>query len=621
MSSHSERLQSAVQLHLAGKLDQARKVYEQVLADEPNNANALNLLGLASWQTGQHARAAELLHKAIAIDASQSAFYANLAAAQRGLGQFDEAMENYDRAIRLQPYAAVVHVHLGDLYEQLQEPEKAIASYERAVQVEPNRCEPYARLALVYKQRGDLRRAADFFHQAIQRAPAMAELYFELANVLQMANRLDDAIECYRKAIQLKPDYPEADCNLGNALRERGQWPEARELLERAVARRPQFAAPISNLGAVLQDLGQLDESRKCFERAFELEPGRPEVLMNMGTILKDFGQAEQALTWYERALAAQPGYPQALCSRGTARLSLGRFAEGWADYEHRVKCPQYNTLRLPGPRWDGSPLGERRLLVHGEQGFGDQMQFIRYLPRVRALGEHVTLLVDEPLVPLFEQSGFAPVAPKVLPLPPFDVHVPMMSLPHVFGTTVDTVPAEVPYLAADPTRIQRWRDELQKYPAFRVGIAWQGRPTFRGDPLRSIPLACFEPLARVEGVRLISLQKVHGTEQLAEVADRFEVIDLAASLDVSGGAFLDIAAVMKSLDLVICCDTAVAHLAGALGVRVWVALIHAPDWRWMIGRDDSPWYPTMRLFRQSEPRQWSDVFDRMAAELRAVKN
>jgi tetratricopeptide (TPR) repeat protein len=621
MPSDSELLQSAARLHLAGNVDEARKVYEQVLEREPNNANALNLLGLASWQSGQHAAAAELLRKAIALDGSQAAFYGNLAAALRGLRQFDEAVENYQRAIRLQPYAAVVHVHLGSLYEELDAPDKAIASYETAVRVEPNRPEAYVRLARVHKQRGDLRAAESFFRQAIQRAPGVAELYFELANVLQIAGRLDDAVECYRKALELKPDYPEADCNLGNALRERGEWDEAVALLQRAVERRPDFAAPMSNLGAVLQDLGRLDEARTCFERALAIEPTRPEVLLNLGIISKDQGRVEEALGWYERALAAQPGYAQALCSRGTARLSLGQFAEGWADYEHRVQCRQYNTLRLPQPRWDGSPLGDRRLLVHGEQGFGDQMQFLRYLPLVRERVGHVTLVVDEPLVPLFDQSGYGPVGPKLSPLPPFDVHVPLMGLPHVFGTTLDTVPADIPYLSAEQARVERWRGEVEKYPGLRVGIAWQGRPQYHGDRLRSVPLACFEPLSCVEGVRLISLQKVYGTEQLAEVAGRFEVIDLAASLDVGGEAFLDIAAAMKSLDLVISCDTAIAHLAGALGVRVWVALVHAPDWRWMLGRDDSPWYPTMRLFRQSQPRQWSDVFARMAAELRGMKN
>lgn len=620
MSTSSELLQSGVRLHLAGNLDQARQIYQQALDRDPNDANALNLLGLLGWQTGQYAQAAEQLRRAIEIDPSQAAFYANLGEAQRGLGQFDEAIENYRQAIRLQPSAAVAHLHLGSLFEQTGAADKAIESYERALRLEPNRPEALVRLARVRQREGDLPAAENLYRRAVQTQGELAPLHFDLANVLQLQGRLDEAIAGYRKALELKPDYVEAECNLGNALRDRGQVSEALQHLERAVSLGPDLAAPRSNLGAVLQDLGRLAEARECFDRALTIDPGRPEILLNMGTILKDHGQVEESLTWYERALEAQPGYRQAIFSRGTALLSLGRFAQGWADYEYRVGCPQFNTLQFPQPQWDGSPLGDRRLLVHGEQGFGDVIQFVRYLPRVRERGQHVTLAVDAPLVPLLEQSGYAPLVAKDSPLPPFDVHVPLMSLPHVFGTELETVPADVPYLATEPARVERWREELEKYPGLRVGIAWQGRPTFRGDPLRSIPLAMFEPLSRVEGVRLISLQKVFGTEQLAGVADRFEVVDLAASLDVDGGAFLDIAAAMKSLDLVISSDTAVVHLAGALGVRVWVALQYAPDWRWLHGRDDSLWYPTMRLFRQTELGGWSDVFDRMAAELARLR-
>jgi hypothetical protein len=222
-------------------------------------------------------------------------------------------------------------------------------------------------------------------------------------------------------------------------------------------------------------------------------------------------------------------------------------------------------------------------------------------------------------LLRLLEDSGFGPLVPKEGSLPAFEVHVPLMSLPHVFGTELDTVPADVPYLKAESARVAQWREALAAYEGLRVGIAWQGRRAFRGDVLRSMPLESFAPLAAVDGLRLFSLQKGPGSEQVQELRGRFEVIDLAARLDNTGGAFLDTAAVMNNLDLVITSDTAIAHLAGGLGVRVWVALAFAPDWRWMIGRDDSPWYPTIRLFRQRVPGDWSDVFERMAAELRAL--
>jgi tetratricopeptide (TPR) repeat protein len=618
MVFQSELLKSGVRLHVAGQLEQARKIYEQVLDHNPNDPNALNVLGLLGWQTGQFDEAVEHLRRAIEIDNSQAAYFANLGEALRGLGQFDEAIRNYERAIRLQPSAAVAHSQLASLHEQAGSPDKAMVGYERALRIETNHPESLTRLARLHKQRGNLPAAEDLYRRAVQANPGVAPLHFDLANVLQMQGRLGDAIDSYRKAIEMRPEYPEAYCNLGNALREQGRFTDALEPLRRAVELGPNMAAPRSNLGAVLQDLGRLDEARQCFERALELDPGRPEIVLNMGIVSKDQGRVDEALAWFERALEAQPDYAQAVCSRGAARLSLGHFAPGWVDYERRIECPQYNTLRFSQPLWDGSPLGDRRLLVHAEQGLGDMLQFVRYLPLVRQRGEHVTLAVEAPLVPLFEHSGYAPLVTREPPFPAFDVHAPLMSLPRIFSTTLDSVPADVPYLSAEPARVERWRGELEKYPGLRVGIAWQGRPTFRGDPLRSIPLAQFEPLARVEGVRLISLQKVFGTEQLAEVAPRFEVVNLGPRLDADG-AFLDTAAVMQSLDLVICSDTAAAHLAGALGVRVWVALNRAPDWRWMLDREDSPWYPTMRLFRQTELGRWSDVFERIAEALRST--
>jgi hypothetical protein len=235
----------------------------------------------------------------------------------------------------------------------------------------------------------------------------------------------------------------------------------------------------------------------------------------------------------------------------------------------------------------------------------------------VRQRVSHLTVAAERWHMPLLELSGCGPLVARDGPLPPFDVHAPLMSLPHIFGTQLDSVPAEVPYLAVDPLLVERWRAELQKYSGFKIGIAWQGRPGYRGDCLRSIPLECFAPLAKVAGVRLLSLQKGPGTEQLEPLAGRFELIDLGPLVDNQGGAFLDTSAVMQSLDLVISSDTAIAHLAGALGVPVWVALSKAPEWRWMFDREDSPWYPTMRLFRQTKLGHWDDVFERMADQLR----
>jgi hypothetical protein len=266
-------------------------------------------------------------------------------------------------------------------------------------------------------------------------------------------------------------------------------------------------------------------------------------------------------------------------------------------------------------------------MLLYGEQGLGDAFQFIRYAKMVKDRGATVIVECHAPLMKLFANvQGIDRLLPFGAPLPPFDVQTPLYSLPFLLGTTLNTVPAAVPYVYADPGLVEHWRRELDRLAprsglgrGLRIGIAWQGNPTFRDDRWRSIPLARFEPLAKVENVQLISLQKGHGTEQLRGVAGHFDVVNLGNKLDEAAGPFMDTAAIMKNLDLVISSDTAVPHLAGALGVPVWVALPHVPDWRWLLQREDSPWYPTMRLFRQARDGDWESVFGRMADELKTV--
>ena len=292
----------------------------------------------------------------------------------------------------------------------------------------------------------------------------------------------------------------------------------------------------------------------------------------------------------------------------------MGRFEQGWAGYEWRWKCKEFGSLPpFQPPLWDGSFLDGRTILVHAEQGLGDTLQFIRYVPSLHQRGGRVILMCQPPLVRLLTRSpGIERLLAHGDPVPEFDVHTPLLSLPRLLGTTLESVPADVPYLEAEPQLVEAWRHRLGSYPGFKVGIVWQGNPKFRLDRLRSIPLAQFAPLARVPGVHQFSLQKGPGAEQLAAVTDRFPVTDLGRRLD----DFMDTAAVLKNLDLVISVDTAIAHLAGALGIPVWVALPFAPDWRWLMGREDSPWYPTMRLFRQTRPGQWEDVFHHIAEAL-----
>lgn len=298
----------------------------------------------------------------------------------------------------------------------------------------------------------------------------------------------------------------------------------------------------------------------------------------------------------------------------GKILLLRGDFPRGWPEYEWRLSAARYKRRFFARPCWDGSPLTGRTILIHAEQGLGDTLQFVRYARQLKALGGHVILECWRALAGILSRTpGIDQFIEHDAPPPPFDVHAPLLSLPGILGATVETIPFESPYVSPDETLVQHWGSELGRIADFKIGICWQGDANYYGDCLRSIPLAQFAPLASIKGVRLISLQKGPGTKQLAESGKNIAVLDLGERLDEHSGQFEDTAAVMRHLDLVVTSDTAVAHLAGALCVPVWLALEECPDWRWLLDREDCPWYPSMRLFRQKRFGDWGEVFARIA--------
>jgi tetratricopeptide (TPR) repeat protein len=582
MPELDDLLGSAIQLHRGGRFQQAWEIYQDVLQRDPRNGVALNATGLLLRQTQRYQDALDYLRRAIAVDPTEAAYHANLGEAYRGLNQLYEAIDCYHEAVRLAPNEFVVHLHLGSIYQQAGLHDDAIASFQRAIPLRAGDPSAHYHLAKSYRQQG----------------------------------RNVEAVEAFGKALQIDPEFAEALCGQAAALQALGRRDEALACLQSAVGRRPGFGLAHCNLGSALFGAGRLAEARTHLERAAELEPARPEYQFNLASVLVSEGQLDAAIAAFDRALELQPDYPEAQSGRGTALLARGDFQAGWSDYEVRLRCPNASLTPLPQFQWDGSPLAGRTLLVRGEQALGDALQFVRYLPLVAQQGGKVILSERPALARLLSTAGVGGIATSDQPLPAFDVHIPLLSLPRVLGTSLETVPHDVPYLHAEDDRAAAWREKLAAYQGLKVGIAWQGGTAYRADHLRSIPLACFAPLAGVPGVRLLSLQKGHGAQEIGQLGGSFEVVDLAASLDNDGDAFVDTAAVMKNLDVVISSDTAVAHLAGALGVPVWVALSTAADWRWMRDREDSPWYPTMRLFRQRTLGLWSEVFARMAGEL-----
>jgi hypothetical protein len=336
----------------------------------------------------------------------------------------------------------------------------------------------------------------------------------------------------------------------------------------------------------------------------------------NLGVALQKQGALGEAVASYRRALELRPDYAEAHNNLAFVWLLTGDFEQGWSEYEWRWKANLLSPPSFTQPLWDGTPLAGRTILLYAEQGLGDTLQFIRYAPLVERRGGRVIMACPRPLLQLLASCpGIDRLVALDAVSSDFELYALLMSLPRILGTSLESIPADVPYLEADPELTVHWQSELATFSReFRIGIAWQGNPDHRGDRHRSFRLAQFAPVARLEGVRLFSLQKGPGAEQIREVGDRFPVTDLGSRLDETTGAFMDTAAVMKNLDLVISADTAIAHLAGALGVPIWVALSSAPDWRWLLGREDSPWYPTMRLFRQASPGDWDGVFARIAA-------
>ena len=330
---------------------------------------------------------------------------------------------------------------------------------------------------------------------------------------------------------------------------------------------------------------------------------------------LKGQGKLDGAAACCRRALELKPDFAEAHLQQSLLSLVTGDFQRGWTEYEWRWKDKQWQRRNFSQPLWDGQRLEGKTILLHAEQGLGDTIHFVRYVPQVKQRGGTVIVECPKPLLSLLTSgAGIDRLVGRGEELPPFDLQAPLLSLPGIFRTSLETIPADVPYLFADPGLVEHWRRELGSIAGFKIGIAWHGSPKHPNDRNRSIPLASFEPLARCSRVRLLSLQKGTGAEQLQDLAGRIPVADVGSRLD----DFRDTAAVLVNLDLVIACDTAVAHLAGALGVPVWVALPFTADWRWLLDRSDSPWYPTMRLFRQRQPGDWPGVFEDIKAELAA---
>ncbi|MCH8830167.1 MAG: tetratricopeptide repeat protein, partial [Planctomycetes bacterium] len=475
-------------------------------------------------------------------------------------------------------------------------------------------------LANTFRDQGRLTDAEMHYRRAVQTVPDFAEVWNNLGVLLQGGRRLAEAEDCLHRAVRCRPDYAEAYNNLGNVLRERQDSESAVDAYRRCLQIRPDFADARVNLGGVLTEWGRWDDAESVLREAVRLVPDHFRAHNNLGMVLFDQNRAEEAIDCYDTALRIAPEFAEARCNRALAELYLGNGARGWRDYEARWELPQHQRPCFRQPVWDGSDLSGRTILLDWEQGLGDTIQFVRFANVVQQHGGRVVLRCQKPLAALLRQTpGIERIVPDGEELPAFDLHTSLLSLPGILNLEFTALPDCVPYIFADRRLHEHWQQRLQNVNGYRIGIFWQGNPDFQRDEFRSIPLKQFLPLAQIPGVRLISLQKGAGCEQIREFGSRLPLVDFGDELDEAHGAFMDTAGILRNLDLVITADSAVAHLAGAMGVPVCVALCRLPEWRWIRGRRSSPWYPTMRLYRQETLGDWASVFREIADDLHGL--
>jgi tetratricopeptide (TPR) repeat protein len=533
-------------------------------------------------------------------------------------GRLEDAAAAYARAVALDPGCTVAHFNLGNVLRQLRRRPEAIASYGRALKLRPDWTDAYCNLALTLQEVGRMGDSLTVLRRLAGLKPQDPDAHFALGNTLRDAGRTSEAVEAFQRTLALRPTDAPALLNLGQAQATLGQPDAALATYRRAVAVRPDYPEAWLNLGNTLRRLGQTADALPCYERALTARPGYVEACSNLGAALRELNRVPEALAAYERALALDPGYVEAAWNRALAQLALGDYAAGWRGYELRWRRP--NAVRLPShglPVWLGeTPIRGRRLLLQHEQGLGDSIQMVRYVRLLQAAGATCLVHVPAPLVALVARSfPAAVVSSDPPPAGTADARIPLLSLPLALGSTSEAaIPRWPAYLTPDPAQVARWADGWRGPPARRLGLIWRGNPHHDNDHQRSLPLSALRPLldARPDW-EFAALQKglTPAERTLLAACPNVRVFDAELT------DFDATAAIMANLGGVVSVDSSPAHLAGALGVPTTLLLCHGGEWRWGIGRSDTPWYPAMRLARQAASGDWAGVVAGLAAPVR----
>jgi tetratricopeptide (TPR) repeat protein len=602
--------------HRDGRLDDAERDYLATLAADPVHVDALHLLGVLRHQQGQHAAAVDLVRRAADLRPQDAALQLNLGNALKALGHLDGAIERFRNALSLAPGFPMAHYNLGNAYAAAGRHEDAADAFVKSLQLQPSDPSSHNNLGNALHALGRHQDAIAAFERALELRPGHAGAHNNLGMALNALNRADEAITQFQAALAAEPRFVAAQFNLGNTLDAVGRHEEAVAAFEATLALQPHLPPALFGLGNALAATGRHADATQHFERAVGLDPAFALAWLSLGTARHALGAHDAALRAFDQALRLRPDLASAHMNRALVWLTLGDFARGLPEYEWRL-----DTTAQPGaqtlPRWHGEPIEGKTLFVHAEQGFGDTLQFVRFVPLVARLGVRVVLEVQPQLLPVLEPAAHewrVTLIPQGAPRPRADLQCPLLSLPLALGTTFDGIPARTPYLTVPPAYRRKWRGSLGGHAKRKIGLAWSGR--IQQHENRTMPLAALDPLFALEGIDWIVLQPDLSAGERAAL----DAHPRAASIhrfDQRIGDFADTAAIIERLDAVVSIDTSIAHLTGALRKPLWLMLPFAADWRWFTGDTHSPWYPGVQIVRQPEPGAWHEVVETVALAVR----
>lgn len=640
MASVSRLLVQAAEHYTAGRPQPANALCADILAAQPDHLPALHLAAVIALAEGRMDDGRDLLGRVFRLDPNHVPALSTLGDALAVQGEHDGAVTVFQRAVALRPLDANLHGKLGVALSELSRFAEAEAAYRCALALNPDLVQARFNLATALAGQARSAEAEQMYRAVIAHDPDHQGAWINLGNLLADQDRPTDAVAAYRKALEdkaLEDKAPEdmsghhdrqasvrgrgaaaALANLAGCLCELGQLDEAMEACERALSIDANHAPSLTNLGMILDAQGKFEEAVGAHKRAVAADPAYAKGHANLAVALRITGALDEALAASHRAVALHPDDPLIRFNHAHALLMNGHLASGFEELRWGKSCRGWSDgyPDFAEPEWRGEAFAGRTLLLYAEAGLGDTLQFVRYLPMVAERGGSIVLQVQPSLVPLLRARPNVTVVARGAPLPRFDLHVPLVGLPRVFRTTLDTIPVPAPYLHPDSAKLSLWRRALGDETSLKVGVVWAGNARHKGDRLRSLAADKLLPRLVMQGIQLYSLQKDLRTADAPAIATLGrDIVDLAPALD----DFSDTAAAIAALDLVITVDTSVAHLAGALGRPVWMLLPYALDWRWLRDREDTPWYPGMRLFRQRTPRVWDDVILRVSAELARV--